>query len=57
MLGDYGSWYLISLGAVAVILMIKAPKGIWGVIADRYDIRFFPVQRRIKLDVNETKRS
>ncbi len=48
-LQDFGSWYLIVLGLVAVILMLKAPKGIWGWIADKYDIRFFPVQRRLKL--------
>lgn len=48
-LEGYGSWYLIILGLVAVVLMIKAPKGIWGVVADKYDIRLFPVQRRIKV--------
>lgn len=47
-LDSYGSWYLIVLGLVAVVLMLKAPKGIWGIITDKYDIRFFPVQRRIK---------
>ena len=48
-LNDFGSWYLIALGLVAVVLMIKAPKGIWGVVADRYDIRLFPVQRRLRM--------
>ena len=48
-LQDFGSWYLIILGLVAIVLMLKAPKGIWGWVADKYDIRFFPVQRRLKL--------
>ncbi|SCA56023.1 conserved membrane hypothetical protein [Candidatus Terasakiella magnetica] len=49
-LDDFGSWYLIVLGLVSVILMLKAPKGVWGVIADKWDIRFFPVQRRLKFE-------
>jgi branched-chain amino acid transport system permease protein len=48
-LQDFGSWYLIVLGLVAVVLMLTAPKGIWGWVADRYDIRFFPVQRRLRV--------
>jgi len=46
-LADYGAWYLIALGALAVIAMVKAPRGIWGLVQARYDLRFFPVQRRI----------
>ncbi|MEZ5841007.1 MAG: branched-chain amino acid ABC transporter permease [Hyphomicrobiales bacterium] len=48
-LQDFGSWYLIVLGLVAVVLMLKMPKGIWGWVAARHDIRFFPVQRRLRL--------
>lgn len=47
LLADYGSWYLIALGAIAIAVMLRAPRGIWGSIAARYDIRFFPIQRRI----------
>jgi branched-chain amino acid transport system permease protein len=46
-LSQFGTWYLILLGATAVVIMLKAPQGIWGLIANRYDLRFFPVQRRI----------
>jgi branched-chain amino acid transport system permease protein len=52
-LQDFGSWYLIVLGLVAVVLMLTAPKGIWGWVADRYDIRFFPVQRRLRVTDEE----
>ena len=48
-LSDFGTWYLILLGATAVIVMLKAPQGIWGIITNRFDLRFFPVQRRLKL--------
>ena len=51
LLADYGSWYLIVLGLIAVVVMLKAPKGIWGVIAERFDLHFFPVQRRVRLEV------
>jgi len=48
-LSDFGTWYLILLGAVAVLTMLRAPAGIWGFVARRYDLRFFPVQRRVRL--------
>jgi branched-chain amino acid transport system permease protein len=48
-LSDFGTWYLILLGATAVVIMLKAPQGIWGIITHRYDLRFFPVQRRLQL--------
>ena len=46
-LAPYGSWYLILLGATAVVVMLKAPKGIWGLVAARFDVHLFPVQRRL----------
>jgi branched-chain amino acid transport system permease protein len=50
LLADFGSWYLIVLGAAAVLMMLRAPQGIWGLIAERFDLRFFPVQRRLVFD-------
>lgn len=49
LLADYGSWYLMVLGLVAIVIMMKWPKGIWGSIQQRYNLRFFPVQRRVLL--------
>jgi branched-chain amino acid transport system permease protein len=49
-LADYGSWYMILLGAVAVVIMLFAPRGLWGLLAERYDIHFFPVRRRVRLE-------
>ena len=48
-LADLGAWYLIVLGAAAVITMLYAPKGIWGLIADRFGWQLFPVGRRLVL--------
>ena len=50
LLADFGSWYLIVLGAAAVLMMLRAPQGIWGLIAEHFDLRFFPVQRRLVFD-------
>ena len=42
-LAHYGTWYFIVLGLVAMAVAIWAPRGIWGLIADRLNIRLFPV--------------
>jgi branched-chain amino acid transport system permease protein len=49
LLADYGAWYLITLGTIAVLVMIKAPQGIWGFVVQRFDIDFFPVRRQVRL--------
>jgi branched-chain amino acid transport system permease protein len=48
LLADYGSWYMILLGALAVVAMMRYPQGLWGLVAERWDVRFFPVQRRVR---------
>ena len=53
-LADYGTWYLIVLGAVAVVVMVKFPQGLWGFVQQRFDLRFFPVQRRVRFDLAQT---
>jgi branched-chain amino acid transport system permease protein len=47
-LADLGPTYLIILGAIAVLVMVKAPKGLWGLVLDRWDLRFFPVEIRVR---------
>lgn len=47
---DYGSWYLLALGLLAIATMLFAPRGLWGLIADRWGIALFPVQRRLTLE-------
>ena len=48
-LADFGTVYLIALGAVAIVIMLKAPKGVWGLIRDRFDIELFPLRHRVRL--------
>jgi branched-chain amino acid transport system permease protein len=46
-LADLGALYLLTLGAVAIVVMLWAPKGIWGVIVEKLDWQIFPLQRRV----------
>lgn len=46
-LADFGTSYLMILGAVAIVVMLKAPKGIWGLIRDRFDLELFPLSYRV----------
>jgi branched-chain amino acid transport system permease protein len=50
LLADYGTYYLILLGGLAIVIMLKAPVGIWGWVIHRYDLQLFPVGRRLKLE-------
>lgn len=47
-LADLGTIYLMVLGAVAIVIMLKAPNGIWGLIRSRFDIELFPLSYRVK---------
>ena len=47
-LADFGTIYLMVLGAVAIVVMLKAPKGVWGLIRDRYDLELFPLSYRVR---------
>jgi len=50
LLADYGVWYLIALGVIAVAVMLFAPHGLWGLLSRRFDLHFFPIRRRVRLD-------
>jgi branched-chain amino acid transport system permease protein len=42
-LANYGAWYWIVLGLVAITVALWAPRGLWGVFSDWTGIRLFPV--------------
>jgi branched-chain amino acid transport system permease protein len=50
-LADYGALYLITLGTIAIVVMLKAPRGLWGLIGDGLNIHLFPIERRVRLGV------
>jgi branched-chain amino acid transport system permease protein len=47
---DYGTWYMVVLGLVAVVVTIKYPKGLWGWASQRFNLHLFPTQRRLVLN-------
>jgi branched-chain amino acid transport system permease protein len=53
LLADYGTTYLMLMGAIAIAVMLKAPFGIWGWVIQRYDLQLFPVGRRLVLAPSE----
>jgi branched-chain amino acid transport system permease protein len=54
-LADYGTIYLILMGAIAIGVMLLAPSGIWGFVVQRHGVQLFPIQRRLVLDSRSTK--
>ena len=48
-LADLGSLYLLIMGAVAIAIMLWAPKGLWGLVAERFGWQALPLQRRLVL--------
>jgi len=46
-LADLGTTYLIVLGVVAIVVMLKAPKGIWGLVRQKFDLQLFPLGYRV----------
>ena len=47
-LADFGTIYLMVLGLVAIVVMLKAPKGVWGLIRERFDLELFPLSYRVR---------
>ena len=47
-LADLGTIYLMVLGVVAIVIMLKAPNGIWGLFRKRFDLELFPISYRVK---------
>jgi branched-chain amino acid transport system permease protein len=49
-LADLGTAYLLMLGVVAILVMLTAPKGIWGLIVERFGWQIFPLERTVIRD-------
>jgi branched-chain amino acid transport system permease protein len=47
-LQNFGAWYLIIFGALAVAVAIWQPRGIWGVIRDVFHFELLPVGYRVR---------
>ena len=53
-LSNFGEWSFIILGAVAVVMMLVAPQGLWGLVRQRFNVELFPVRRLIPKRFTET---
>ena len=47
--GETGVWYLIGLGAAAVVFALFMPRGLWGTLEDKLGIRLMPVGYHLRL--------
>ena len=45
---DYGSWYLMGLGSLAIVITIYFKQGLWGYAQQKWGWSLFPTQRRLK---------
>jgi branched-chain amino acid transport system permease protein len=43
-----GSWYLVGLGAVAIVVTLVFPRGLWGALVDRFELRLMPVGYQVR---------
>jgi branched-chain amino acid transport system permease protein len=46
---DYGSWYLLGLGLLAIVITLFFKQGLWGYAQQRWGWTLFPTRRRLKL--------
>ncbi len=46
-LSDYGTWYLLGLGLLAIVVTLFFKQGLWGYAQQRWGWSLFPTQRRL----------
>jgi len=55
--GATGVWYLVGLGAAALLFALFLPKGLWGWADHRFGLRLLPVGRWLKVEEGAASRS
>ena len=46
---DYGTWYLLGLGMLAIVMTIYFKQGLWGFVQQRWGWTLFPTSRKLLL--------
>lgn len=46
---QYGEWYFIVLGVLAIVVTVWSPRGIYGYVVRRWNFFLLPLQRKLKL--------
>ena len=54
---DYGTWYLIGLGLLAIATTLRFRQGLWGYAQQRWGLSLFPTARRLELDSDDARSS
>jgi branched-chain amino acid transport system permease protein len=49
--GNDGTWYLMGLGAVAIVFAVLFPRGLWGMLEAKTGWQFLPVGYRVRRTV------
>lgn len=47
-LSQYGAWYLVLVGGIAVLATLTVPRGLWGFVSERWGWSLFPVGYRVR---------
>lgn len=47
--GASGIWYLVGLGAAALVFALFLPRGLWGTLEDRFGLRLLPLGYRVRI--------
>jgi branched-chain amino acid transport system permease protein len=53
-LSSYGAWYLVILGAFAVVVTLWLPRGIWGAIDPRHRRSIVPLRHRLHASTRDS---
>jgi branched-chain amino acid transport system permease protein len=53
---DLGAWYLIGLGITAVAFALLLPRGLWGWVEQRWQLRLLPVGHRLERETVHERR-
>jgi len=49
-MADLGTVYLMVLGVVAIVIMLLAPQGLWGLTRQKFNLELFPLSYRVLVD-------
>jgi branched-chain amino acid transport system permease protein len=47
--GGQGVWYLVGLGASALLFALFVPRGLWGDLQARFGLQLMPVGYRLRI--------
>jgi ABC-type branched-subunit amino acid transport system permease subunit len=50
LLASFGAWYFIVVGSVAIVVALWAPRGLWGFVTERVNLRPFPIGYWLRVD-------